>query len=115
TGNNSNGGSAGKFVAISGYDLCTGWGSPAGSRLISALIAPPNALQITPAAPVASSGPVGGPFSPNAQTYGLTNAGPLPLAWALVNTSAWLNISATNGTLPAAGPAETVLLSLNSA
>jgi uncharacterized repeat protein (TIGR01451 family) len=40
TGNNTSSTSPTKFYATPGYDLCTGWGSPAGSKLIDAL-APP--------------------------------------------------------------------------
>jgi subtilase family serine protease len=36
-GNNSNPGSPSKFAAVAGYDLCTGWGTPAGQPLINAL------------------------------------------------------------------------------
>jgi subtilase family serine protease len=37
TGNNITSSSNGKFSAVSGYDLCTGWGTPNGATLISAL------------------------------------------------------------------------------
>jgi hypothetical protein len=40
-GNNTNASSGGLFLAVPGYDLCTGWGSPTGSNLINAL-APPR-------------------------------------------------------------------------
>ncbi|HVM60806.1 MAG TPA: S53 family serine peptidase [Verrucomicrobiae bacterium] len=38
TGDNINSHSSGLFSAAPGYDLCTGWGSPTGSNLISALL-----------------------------------------------------------------------------
>jgi subtilase family serine protease len=41
TGNNTNKTSPSKFFAVSGFDLCTGWGTPAGSALINALAGPP--------------------------------------------------------------------------
>lgn len=41
TGNNIWPGSSGLFSAVPGYDLCTGWGTPAGSNLINTL-APPS-------------------------------------------------------------------------
>ena len=41
TGNNTNGSSPNKFLATSGFDLCTGWGTPAGSGLINALAGAP--------------------------------------------------------------------------
>jgi len=37
TGNNTNTASPTKFNAVAGYDLCTGWGTPAGQPLINAL------------------------------------------------------------------------------
>ncbi len=37
TGNNENSQSPNRFSAVAGYDLCTGWGTPAGSNLINAL------------------------------------------------------------------------------
>jgi len=37
TGNNEWSESPTRFTAVAGYDLCTGWGSPTGSNLISAL------------------------------------------------------------------------------
>jgi uncharacterized repeat protein (TIGR01451 family) len=37
TGNNTNLVSSNLFYAVAGYDLCTGWGTPAGSNLINAL------------------------------------------------------------------------------
>jgi subtilase family serine protease len=43
TGNNTNAQSQNLYAAVSGYDLCTGWGTPAGSGLIDAL-APLNAV-----------------------------------------------------------------------
>lgn len=39
TGNNTNSHSSNLFLAVSGYDLCTGWGSPTGSNLVNNLIA----------------------------------------------------------------------------
>jgi hypothetical protein len=43
TGNNATSSSGGKFPAVGGYDLCTGWGTPNGTNLINAL-APMPAL-----------------------------------------------------------------------
>src|SRR5262249_17508548 len=37
SGNNTNSGSPTLYYAVAGYDLCTGWGSPAGQTLINAL------------------------------------------------------------------------------
>jgi uncharacterized repeat protein (TIGR01451 family) len=41
TGNNFSSSSPSKFLAVTGYDLCTGWGTPNGVNLINALTGPP--------------------------------------------------------------------------
>lgn len=56
TGNNTNTTSAAKFSAAAGYDLCTGWGTPAGQNLINALSGKP----ISNAAPVEAHMTIGG-------------------------------------------------------
>ena len=115
-GNNTNGCcNPNTFFARPGYDLCTGWGTPTGSNLISALLAPPAALRITPAAPLTFSGPLGGPFRPAAYAYLLTNDSNAVLAWTLTHTASWLNVSPVNGTLTNGGPAVTVTATLTSA
>jgi subtilase family serine protease len=113
TGNNTSGSSPNKFYAVPGYDLCTGWGTPNGQKLINAL-ANPEALQISPTTGFTSLGGVGGPFTVTAQNFSLTNAGTNSLTWTLVNTSLWLNASSSGGTLARGGPATNVTLSLNS-
>ena len=115
-GNNTSSSSPAKFYAVSGYDLCTGWGTPAGQALINAL-ANPEALLITPPAGFTSAGGAGGPFTITSQTLSLTNAGTNSLTWALTNTSSWLTISQDGGTgtLTPGGPATLVTVSLNSA
>jgi subtilase family serine protease len=118
TGNNFNAstGSPSKYVATTGYDLCTGWGALIGSNLMQALLAPPSeSLLITPPLGFTSSGPGGGPFTVASQTYTLTNIGSAPLQWSLINTTLWLNVSSTAGTLNPGGAASTVTVSLNSA
>jgi hypothetical protein len=44
TGNNTNQSSDNKFFAVTGYDLCTGWGTPKGTNLINALAPLPVSL-----------------------------------------------------------------------
>ena len=114
TGNNTWSGSPAKFYAVSGYDLCTGWGTPAGQNLINAL-ANPEALLITPGSGFTSIGGVGGPFTVTSESLSLTNAGTNSLTWTLVNTSLWLNASPGGGALTPGGSAATVTVSLNSA
>ncbi len=113
-GNNSTNGDPPEFFAVPGYDLCTGWGSPAGGSLILAL-ATTDRFLITPGRGFAATGPVGGPFSVAAQNLSLTNSGTSPLNWSLSNTCLWLNVSSAGGTLTSGGAAATVTVSLNSA
>lgn len=46
TGNNTSPAVHGNYFATAGFDLCTGWGTPNGSNLITALVQPP-ALNLT--------------------------------------------------------------------
>jgi len=100
TGNNTWSSSPDLFYATNGYDLCAGLGTPAGQSLINAL-AGSEALIVSPLSG-AATGVAGGPFSIASGTFQLTNATSSPLTWSLVNTSAWLEVSATGGTLAAA-------------
>ena len=72
----------------------------------------PDNLWISPAAGFVANGPVGGPFTPASQSLILTNIGTNSLTWSLVNTSAWLNVSPTGGTLTTGGPSASVTASL---
>ncbi len=113
-GNNQSPASPYRFSATPGYDLCTGWGTPAGQLLINAL-ANPEPLVITPAAGFTAAGRVGGPFTASSQTLTLTNTGTNTLTWSLVNTSAWLTASPSGGSLVPHGTATTVTASLTAA
>ena len=42
TGNNEWTSSPTKFTAVTGYDLCTGWGTPNGTNMVNALVGPPQ-------------------------------------------------------------------------
>jgi hypothetical protein len=112
TGNNYSSSSPSKFPAVSGYDLCTGWGTPAGTPLINALAPIPASLDVSPTVTFASTGPVGGPFTPSTNSYTLTNPGTSTLAWTASANQTWLSLSATSGTLAANGSA-TVTASIN--
>ncbi len=112
TGNNTWSGSPTKFSAVAGYDLCTGWGTPAGQALINAL-ANPEPLIITPTTGFVSIGGVGGPFTITSENFALTNGGTNTISWTLSNTSTWLNVSSSSGTLSSGGPSTGVTVSLN--
>jgi hypothetical protein len=112
TGNNTNTTVGNRWFAATGYDLCTGWGTPNGQNLINALVqVDPLLILPLPSSGFSASGYSGGPFSPNSQISTLTNISSSSLTWSLVNTSSWLNASATSGTL-AADATSTVTFSL---
>ena len=73
----------------------------------------PDDLQILPVAAgvFASSGVDAGPFSPVSQTYTLTSSN--SLNWFATKTAAWLDLSATSGSLTA-GTSNAVMVSINS-
>jgi PKD repeat protein len=72
----------------------------------------PAALSVTPASGLSSSGQIGGPFSPDGQTYLMQNTGGAALTWIATNSSSWLTLSATNGIL-AAGASSNITASIN--
>ena len=114
-GNNVGTNTAPRFPAVAGYDLCTGWGTPAGSNLINALAAPIDFLEVSPAAGFSAATPYGTPFSPTNTTFTLTNTSASALHWRLGNTSVWLHASASAGVLTADAPATNVTIALDTA
>ena len=109
-GNNIWTNSAGEFMAVPGFDLCTGWGTPAGQALIDALAS--DALSLSPESGLSASGPLGGPFAHPAATIVLSNRSGSSLTWTCVNTSPWLTVAPTNGTLaPGQNSSAVVMLS----
>ena len=102
TGNNTNSFSANRYFATPGFDLCTGWGTPRGTNLINALIAP-ELLGVSPQLVFNSSGLAGGPFTQTNWTVMLTNLGVGALNWSCGALPAWLAASTTSGTLSAGG------------
>jgi len=103
TGNNESSSSPNRFSAVAGYDLCTGWGTPMGTNLITAL-GLPEPLRIVPSGSAVFTGPVGGPFTPAAQIFTLINNGSSSFNWALGSTSAWFKVTPTSGTLTGSDP-----------
>jgi len=86
------------------------YSATSGNQWAINFIAAQDNLGVTPATNFVSTGVVGGPFSPSSQTYALTNTGTNALNWAASKTSSWLNLSATNGTLAAAGSTNVVAI-----
>jgi hypothetical protein len=115
TGNNTSSTSPNEFYATTGYDLCSGWGTPNGASLINALAPSSDPLVVLPATGFSSVGLIGGPFSVNSEVFSLKNFGTSALIWSLSNTSLWLNASPAGGTLPPGASAATVTVSLNAA
>ncbi len=89
------------FPAVPGYDLCTGWGSPAGDNLIDLLAGASDPLQVVPGKGFVAFGASGCAFTANSITFSLTNSSTSPLNWSLINTSSWLNASFSGGALAA--------------
>jgi hypothetical protein len=114
SGNNTNSVSPTNFFAVPGYDLCTGWGTPNGTNLINLLNPSPDTLHILPRSGFTEIGPVTGPFTPSSESLLLTNVGASPLTWSVINTSQWMNVSSSGGTLGSGGLTSTVA-SVNSA
>jgi uncharacterized repeat protein (TIGR03803 family) len=113
TGNNTWSESPTLFYAVPGYDLCSGWGTPAGSNLVNLLA--PDSLQILPSGNLASSGGVAGPLTPAWQGYTLTNIGTKAINWSVAGTVPWLSVSPSRGTLTPGGSAVNISVSLNAA
>jgi hypothetical protein len=81
TGNNFSTSSPAKFPAVTGYDLATGWGSPTGSAMITAL-AGSSTPTISTTSPLASA-VVGSNYS---QTFA-ASGGTSPYTWSITGTS----------------------------
>ncbi|HEY3854104.1 MAG TPA: MBG domain-containing protein [Verrucomicrobiae bacterium] len=111
-GNNTNTSSSRQFFAVTGYDLCTGWGTPIGSALINALS--PEPMSVTTSGGFISSGPYGGPFSVTSHNYILTNVATASYNWGAGASSPWLTASPSSGAV-ASGVTTTVNFALNSA
>ena len=84
--------------------------SPAFSWVVPVVITP-GALSVS-AGSLTSSGTVGGPFTPSAQSYTLTNTGGTSINWTAAKTQTWVTLSSAGGTL-AAGGAATVTATIN--
>ena len=64
-GNNTSGSSPANFFAVTGYDLCTGWGTPTGINLISALLSANLNPQFTVVGTTVKGGNGNGAIDPN--------------------------------------------------
>jgi hypothetical protein len=99
SGNNINAGSPAKFTAVSGYDLCTGWGTPAGQPLINALAGGTNLPPSFNHSPfVASPANVGQPCSGSISNEATDPNPGTPLTFEKVSGPPWL-VVAPDGSL----------------
>ena len=112
TGSNCWSASSNQYFAGSGYDLCTGLGTPNGAALINAL-AGIVGLAGGPTA-VAANGLAGGPFTLTNSVVTLSNANNSALSWQVGASAAWLTLTPTNGIL-AAGATTNVTVQLTAA
>ena len=71
-------------------------------------------LSVTPIKGFAAVGPVGGPFTSASEDFTLTNLSGGAVSWSIINTSAWLTVSSSSGTLAGGGQA-TVTVALAAA
>lgn len=69
-------------------------------------------LSVSPSAPFVATGPKGGPYSPAANTYTLTNYTATAQTWTAAKSAAWLDLSSPGGTL-APGASTTLTVSFN--
>ena len=89
-------------------------GSTTSSSQSYTVVTPAPVLGITPAGTFASSGLVGGAFSPLGTAYTLTNTGTGSMNWTASKTATWLTLNAASGTL-AAGASTSVTATIASA
>jgi hypothetical protein len=73
TGNNFSSSSTNKFSAVTGYDLCTGWGTPNGTNLINILAPPAPWISSQPQSQTVTVG--------SAVTFSLAASGCQPLSY----------------------------------
>ena len=113
-GDNTSANSPALFEAVTGYDLCSGWGTPRGTALIEALasLSPADPLQIMPPVGFVFIDPVRVGFRATNRAYTLTNTGTQRLPWSIAGIPTWVTATATSGSL-GAGETVTITLALN--
>ena len=68
-----------------------------------------DALSVSPNTSFASTGYVGGPFTPASTNYTMTNSGSTALTWTASGTQSWLNVAPTSGSLNPGTPVNITL------
>jgi hypothetical protein len=113
TGNNESSSNPTNFPAVSGYDLCTGWGTPAGTSLINAMLAGNVTPQLTIVGTTVTGGNGNGAIDPDGcnflsvliQNYGGGTAAVVNAT--LSTTTPGVTILQAESTYPTLVPAET--------
>ena len=83
------------------------------SRGIDVTVYSPPFLEVTPSDGLSSSGPQGGPFSPDYKLYTIRNIGGGTLSWTASKSQSWVTLYGTGGTL-SAGESTTITVQINS-
>jgi hypothetical protein len=103
-GNNYRPSSPTKFPAATGYDLCTGWGTPTGSALVNALAGPPTPY-ITTTSPL-PAGAVGSSYNQTLAASGGTPSYSWSISSGALPTGLSLSVAGViSGTPTATGTA----------
>ncbi len=82
------------------------------ARSVNLTVLTPGILSVNPVNTFYATSQPGGPFSPLSQNYTLANTGSIALNWTANTTAAWLDLSATSGTL-APGSSTVVTATIN--
>ena len=85
------------------------------TRPVALTVAAAGVLSVTPAAGLTSTGAVGGPFTPNSQTYTLQNTGGSSIDWTAAKTQTWTSLYLVSGTLAAGASVNVDILINNNA
>ena len=92
-----------KWKTMIGTNVPDDWGCSAAVVVMQvADPSPADALQLTPTAGFTAAAQATRLPNPTSVSLTLTNTGATSFNWSLANTSAWLNVSSSSGTLPAA-------------
>jgi subtilisin family serine protease len=93
---------------VSFINATNGTGNTTRSVTLTVELAP-GVLAVTPTSGLSASGTVGGPFSPTAASYTLSNTGDSAIDWTAAKSADWISLSSTSGSLqPGASVAVTV-------
>ena len=104
---------SGAYNATVNFTNTTNAGGNA-TRSVSLTVLGLGVLTVSPAGGLASSGHVGGPFTPASQDYILQNTGGAAISWTAASTQTWVTALPASGDL-GVGASTTVTASINGA